>query len=52
MEGVGTAWSWKGGTVASHRVEEAVLADEKEYLASSTIKGDYFRLLVPFRVSR
>lgn len=43
---MGTAPSWEGDTDASHRVEEAVLANEKARLASSTVKGDYFRLLV------
>lgn len=49
---MGTALSWKGDTVASHRMEEAVSTDGKEHLASSTVKGDYFKLLVSFRASR
>lgn len=49
---MGTAQSWKGDNIASHRVEEAAPADEKEYFASSTVKRDYFRLLVSFGVSR
>lgn len=49
---MGTAQSWKGDSVASQTVEEALLAEEKEHLASSTVQGDYFRLLVSFRVSR
>lgn len=46
MEGMGTAQSWKGDAVASRRVDESVCTNEKEHLASSTVKGDYFRLLV------